>query len=265
MKKRLYERIEIGDEVYSLRDEYYVTVLDIEGDRVLADGPMGEEYHNLSDLEKKEDYESEDIFEGRKKVIRLTESDLVRLVKRVIKEQYHENIETTSDDDLRSKLDSYKNEMENFLRELKSSGTEIDKHRFLKQVQKETDQMYWDVYDNSDSEPEGFVELQMDLIKHFRKKLNESYRSRVVKENEDVDGLLRNIIRGFDTEKPKDFTEIISDISDLIDNSESANDFKMKYRQSTNRNKKDLNRLNDDEKNQLDSFINSVMTRHNFN
>jgi hypothetical protein len=211
-----------------------------------------------------------------KKIIRLTESDLARIVKRVIKEQYHENIETPSDDDLRSKLDSYKRKMENFLRELKSSGTEIDKHRFLKQVQKETDQMYWDVYDNSDSEPEGFVELQMDLIKHFGQKLNESYRSRVIKENEfdqmdseekkaHIDGLLRNIVRGFDTEKPKDFTEIISDISDLIDNSESANDFKMKYRQFTNRNKKDLNRLNDDEKNQLDRFINSIMTRHGFN
>ena len=211
-----------------------------------------------------------------KKIVRLTESDLARIVKRVIKEQYHENIETPSDDDLRSKLDSYKRKMENFLRELKSSGTEIDKHRFLKQVQKETDQMYWDVYDNSDSEPEGFVELQMDLIKHFRQKLNESYRSRVIKENEfdqmdseekkaHIDGLLRNIVRGFDTEKPKDFTEIISDISDLIDDSESANDFKMKYRQFTNRNKKDLNRLTDDEKNQLDSFINSIMTRHDFN
>ena len=279
-----------------------------------------------------------------KRIIKLTESDLTRIVKRVIKEEYHENIETTSDDDLRSKLDSYKSEMENFLRELKSSGTEIDKHRFLKQVQKETDQMYWDVYDNSDSEPEGFVELQMDLIKHFRKKLNESYRSRVVKENnaperyvidletgemvgthkygvgfvvnrigermgyeshptsipngtkmeryndykEDfpslrnrkemdlnemdseekkahVDGLLRNVIRGFDTEKPKDFTEILSDISDLIDDSESAEDFNKKYRQFAYRNKKDLNRLNDDEKNQLDSFINSIMTRHGFN
>jgi hypothetical protein len=215
-----------------------------------------------------------------KRTIRLTERDLTRIVKRVIKEQYHENIETPSDDDLRSKLDSYKRKMENFLRELKSSGTEIDKHRFLKQVQKETDQMYWDVYDNSDSEPEGFVELQMDLIKHFRQKLNESYRSRVVrrviKENEfdqmdseekkaHVDGLLKNIIRGFDTEKPKDFTEIISDISDLIDDSKSANDFKMKYRQFTNRNKKDLNRLTDDEKNQLDSFINSIITRHGFN
>jgi hypothetical protein len=175
MKRRLRENIEIGDRVFVPRHEYQGTVVDINGDEVLIDGPFGEEYHNLSDLEKLGgDYEyemgeSKGLSEARKKVIRLTESDIARIVKRVIKE------------------------------------------------------------------------------------------------NEDVDGLLRNIIRGFDTEKPKDFTEILSDISDLIDNSESANDFKMKYRQFTNRNKKDLNRLTDDEKNQLDSFINSVMTRHNFN
>ena len=88
---------------------------------------------------------------------------------------------------------------------------------------------------------------------------------RVIKENEDIDSHLQNIIRGFDSEKPKDFTEIISDVSDLIDNSESVNDFKMKYKKFTNRNKKDLNRLTDDEKNQLDGFINSVMTRYDFN
>ena len=175
MKRRLYERIEIGDRVFVPSDEYQGTVVDINGDEVLVDGPFGEEYHNLSDLEKLGgDYEyemgeSKGLYEGRKKVIRLTESDLTRIVKRVIKE------------------------------------------------------------------------------------------------NEDVDGLLQNIIRGFDTEKPKDFTELLSDISDLIDDSESANDFKMKYRQFTNRNKKDLNRLTDDEKNQLDSFINSIMTRHDFN
>ena len=58
---------------------------------------------------------------------------------------------------------------------------------------------------------------------------------------------------------------ILSDISDLIDDSESAEDFNKKYRQFAYRNKKDLNRLTDDEKNQLDSFINSIMTRHGFN
>jgi hypothetical protein len=38
----------------------------------------------------------------------------------------------------------------------------------------------------------------------------------------------------------------------------------MKYKKFAYRNKKDLDRLTDDEKNQLDGFINSVMTRHDF-
>jgi hypothetical protein len=88
---------------------------------------------------------------------------------------------------------------------------------------------------------------------------------RVIKENEDEDENFWDNIKGFDFGGPKDFTALLSDISDLIDDSESANDFKMKYRQFTYRNKKDLEKLNDDEKNQLDSFINSVMTRHDFN
>lgn len=118
-----------------------------------------------------------------KKVIRLTESDLTRIVKRVINEQNNDpkNIENSGNEDWKSKLVSYEEKMDNFLRQLKDSGTEIDKLRFLKQVQKETDQMYWDVYDNSDSEPEGFAELQLGLIKRFRKKLNESDLDRIVK------------------------------------------------------------------------------------
>jgi hypothetical protein len=102
MKRRLNETIEIGDEVYSPRDEYYVTVLDIKGNRVLADGPMGKEYHNLSDLEKKEDYEyemgeSKGLYEGRKKIIRLTESDLTRIIKRVIRENRNASIRNVID------------------------------------------------------------------------------------------------------------------------------------------------------------------------
>jgi hypothetical protein len=110
MKRRLNERIEIGDEVYSPRDEYYVTVLDIEGDQVLADGPMGKEYHNLSDLEKKEDYESEDLYEGRKKVIRLTESDLIQIVKQIIKESPDPKLDFILTDDEKTCLNPrYKN------------------------------------------------------------------------------------------------------------------------------------------------------------
>ena len=94
MKRRLKENIEIGDEVYAPRDEYKGTVVDINGDEVLVDGPFGEEYHNLSDLEKLgDDYEEdlpfpfrENFTESRKKVIRLTERDLTRIVKRVINE-----------------------------------------------------------------------------------------------------------------------------------------------------------------------------------
>jgi hypothetical protein len=100
---------------------------------------------------------------------------------------------------------------------------------------------------------------ERDLTRLVKRVINENEN-----ENEYIDSLLRNIIRGFDTENSKDFTEIISDISDLIENSESVDDFKMKYKKFAYRNKKDLDRLTDDEKNQLDGFINSVMTRHDF-
>jgi phosphoglycolate phosphatase-like HAD superfamily hydrolase len=117
-----------------------------------------------------------------KKIITLTERDLTRIVRRVIRENNdYKNIETSGNEDWKSKLKSYESKMDDFLRQLKDSGTEIDKKRFLTQIQNQTDQMYWDVYDNSDSEPEGFVELQMNLMKRFRQKLNESDLTRIVK------------------------------------------------------------------------------------
>jgi len=99
MKRRLKENIEIGDRVFAPRDQYEGTVIDIDGNEVLVDGPFGEEYHNLNDLEKlggyyKEDDKTPDFFNKyftesslkRKKIIRLTESDLTRIVKRTIME-----------------------------------------------------------------------------------------------------------------------------------------------------------------------------------
>ena len=96
MRRRLKENIEIGDKVFVPSDEYQGTVIDINGDEVLVDGPFGEEYHNLSDLEKLggdyEEDETPNLFKKhfteskRKKVIRLTESDLARIVKQVISE-----------------------------------------------------------------------------------------------------------------------------------------------------------------------------------
>ena len=120
-----------------------------------------------------------------KKVVRLTEFDLNRLVKRVIREQYNdeeelkatmtsnkiENISNPSDDELKRRFELYKNKMDKFLDELKSSGTEIDGQRFLTQVRNQTDQIYWEVDETSDSTPKRFSEFQLELLKHFRNKL----------------------------------------------------------------------------------------------
>jgi len=133
--------------------------------------------------------DNESIFENKnmknKKVVRLTESDLNRLVKRIIREQYNdeeelkatiasnkiENISNPSDDELKRRFELYKNKMDKFLDELKSSGTEIDGQRFLTQVRNQTNQIYFDVDEISDSTPKRFSEFQLELFKHFRNKL----------------------------------------------------------------------------------------------
>ena len=120
-----------------------------------------------------------------KKVIRLTELDLMRIVKRIIREQYNDevelnatmdsnkikNISNPSDDELKRRFDLYRNKMDSFLDELKSSGTEIDGQRFLTQVRNQTDKIYWEVDETSDSTPKRFSEFQLELFKHFRNKL----------------------------------------------------------------------------------------------
>ena len=82
----------------------------------------------------------------------------------------------------------------------------------------------------------------------------------MIKENEDDDGGYYT----FDFGGPKDLTALIEGITYLIDDSEDVNDFEMKLEQFTNDNQKDFNKLTDDDRNRLDRFINSVMTRHNF-
>lgn len=114
-----------------------------------------------------------------KKVIRLTESDLVRLVNRIVKEQFDGEIESPQDnvnsgyEELKSRLESYKNKMDRFLDELKSSGTEIDGRRFLKQIQRQSDEIFFDIDERSDENINGFGELQDNLFKYFRNKLKQ--------------------------------------------------------------------------------------------
>ena len=88
---------------------------------------------------------------------------------------------------------------------------------------------------------------------------------RVIKENKDIDRHLQNIVRGFRTEEPKDSTALISDILDLIEDSKDVNDFKMKIKKYTKNNQEDFNKLSDDERDEIDGFINSIITRHDFN
>ena len=112
-----------------------------------------------------------------KKIIRLTESDLTRLVKRVISEQFDGEIKSPQNnvnsgyEELKSRLNSYKNKMDKFLDELKSSGTGVDGKRFLKQIQQQSDQIFWDIDEKSDVNVNGFGELQDELFRYFRSKL----------------------------------------------------------------------------------------------
>lgn len=98
-----------------------------------------------------------------KKIVRLTESDLNRIIKRIIEEQFDGEMRDSGKGVLKSKIDSYKNKMDNYLNELKSSGQEIDKLRFLKQIRNQTNQMFHDMFDNSDYTGEGFPELKRTL------------------------------------------------------------------------------------------------------
>lgn len=118
-----------------------------------------------------------------KKVIRLTESDLIRLIKRVIDEQYNETEFEPSVDyvsELKTKMDNYKNKMDRFLEDLKSQGN-IDKKRFLIQVRNQTNQIL-NQYDENEnigrkdslSIFKSFTQQQMDMLNYFKSKLRDS-------------------------------------------------------------------------------------------
>ena len=98
---------------------------------------------------------------------------------------------------------------------------------------------------------------EQDLARIVRQVINENEED----DDDDDDGGYYT----FDFGGPKDSTALISDIVELIENSEDVNDFKMKIKKYTKNNQEDFNKLTDDEKNQLDGFINSTITRHDFN
>ena len=201
-----------------------------------------------------------------RKIVKLTESDLTRIVRRVIKEEEDDIEEPYYTKSHGDPLEFYKNGMMQF-----ALSVNLDDVPEVDWLRRKLDALT--------NEAEGKLsEEELRKLMSYRNKEIEPYIRDDMNENEDIDRhlrnnedidridrLLQNIVRGFRTEDPKDFTEIISDISDLIEDSKDVNDFKMKIKKYTKNNQEDFNKLTDDEKNQLDGFINSTITRHDFN
>ena len=194
------------------------------------------------------------------RIIRLTERDLTRIVKRVIRENEGDIEEPYYTKSHGDPLEFYKNGMMQFALSVNLDDVpEVDwLRRKLDALTNEAEGKL------SEEELRKLMSYRNKEIEPYMRGEEERFRDDM-NENEDIDRLLQNIVRGFRTEDPKDFTEIISDISDLIEDSKDVNDFKMKIKKYTNNNQEDLNKLSDDEKNQLDGFINSTITRHDFN
>ena len=194
-----------------------------------------------------------------RKIVRLTESDLTRLVRRVIKENDEERY--VIDFETGDMVGTYKSDVGFVVNKI---GERMGYESHPTSIPDGTKM------EKSDHELGMKTKIRNELEKerNYRNELGmdrDNFSSlRIREENEDIDRHLRNIVRGFRTEDPKDFTEIISDISDLIEDSKDVNDFNMKIKKYTNDNQEDLKRINFYEKNQLDGFINSVITRHNF-
>ena len=194
-----------------------------------------------------------------RKIVRLTEQDLTRLVRRVIKENDEER--NVIDFETGDMVGTYKYGVGFVVNKI---GERMGYESHPTSIPDGTKM------EKSDHELGMKTKIRNELEKerNYRNELGmdrDDFSSlRIREENENIDRHLRNIVRGFRTEEPKDFTEIISDISDLIENSEDVNNFKMKIKQYTNDNQEDLNGITYYEKNQLDGFINSVITSHNF-
>ena len=140
--------------------------------------------NNLSEQEKNSIREQHTggmkvMTEGFSKLINSKLGDVKPIVNRIVKEQFDGEIESPQDnvnsgyEELKSRLERYKNKMDIFLDELKSSGTGIDGRRFLKQIQSQSDQIFYDIDEKSDENINGFGELQDNLFKYFRSKLKQ--------------------------------------------------------------------------------------------
>ena len=192
-----------------------------------------------------------------KKVIRLTESDLTRIVKRTIREMYED--ESGEAEWMRPK--DWCKRMESAVYELLFVGLiDTDEAMRLMDDSMNTVKKQVEKGNLSDKDYSQISECYDFFLSEVE---NTEYNKLNENEDEEDENFWDKVKLDFG--RPKDFTAILSDISDLISYSEDVNDFKMKLEEFTEDNQEDFDNLTDDERNRLDSFINSVMTRYDFN
>ena len=191
-----------------------------------------------------------------RKIVRLTESDLTRIVKRVIKENEEGMIRIPRKyNGVIMELGKSANpqdiiEMYNEL--VASEGESVP-------LEKYEDGYFWNEYMD-----DIMVDVILDELNYAIVGEEEDYDDELIREEDDDDDDDGGYYT-FDFGGPKDSTALISDIVELIENSEDVNDFKMKIKRYTKDNQKDFNKLSDDKRDEIDRFINSVITRHDFN
>jgi len=108
-----------------------------------------------------------------KKVIRLSESDLVRIVKRIVSEQINMTQEELPKnkvaDDVEYWLDEYKNDMDKYLSELQG---DVDKRRFMSRIKNGTMTIYRELRNGLDDRDRPSINM---LDKTFAHKQQELY------------------------------------------------------------------------------------------
>lgn len=117
-----------------------------------------------------------------KKIVRLTESELIRIIERVINEQTIDGPPTENAsmfDSFVNDLKSVESEMDGLLNDLKSSNEPIDKKRFLSSLRNKTTQVFFDYFENAGMSRQDsnklnnlFMTKQSEMMDSFRQKLS---------------------------------------------------------------------------------------------
>ena len=109
------------------------------------------------------------------RIIRLTEQDLTRIVRRVVSEQTdmkQEKFPTIKiANDVKYLLDKYKNDMDKFLSELQSDG-DVDNRRFMSRIKNGTMELYREILKGLDNKNSPVINM---LDKTFAHKQQELY------------------------------------------------------------------------------------------